>query len=285
MNLSKIIYLISLFIITNAIKCSNHEILQNYKLLDHFATGEIKKNTPPSQTIESWWLNICEENIDNFQPNNNCEKNDLLCGITKVSLQNQENLLTTKIIEFNNRLAFDIDTDESGQTLYITLKSKKWGSYNLDANIDWQCNDNLKTDEITDSVWLDEEINLSIRGPSACLKDKNKNDNNNNNNDNNNNNSNNGNNNSNEGTENKKNGSGLSWFTWLFLYALLFTLFYLLITSYMNSRGGNLEDFRQEFIDRSTQLLVSLPSFCKEVISKIIGSRSTTSERGGYSAV
>lgn len=282
MNLSKIIYLTCLFITTNALKCSNHEILQKYKLIDHFTTSEIKKDTPPSQTIESWWLNICEENIDTFQPDNSCDKNDLLCGITKVSLQNQQDLITTRIIEFNNRLAFEVDTDDTEQTLYITIKSKRWGSYNLDANIDWKCNDNLKSDEIIDSVWFDDMINLSIRGPSACLKDEDKNKNNNNNNNSNSNNENNGN---SEGNENKKNEKGLSWFTWLFLYALLFTLFYLLLTSYMNTRGGNLEDFRQEFIDRSTQLLVSLPSFCKEVINKIFGSRSTTSERGGYSAV
>ena len=283
MYLSKVLYLISIFITSNALKCSNHEILQNYKLVDYFTTGEIKKDTPPSKTIESWWLNICEENIDNFHPDNNCDKNDLLCGITKVSLQNQQDLITTKIIEFNSRLALEIDAADDEQTLYVTIKSNKWGSYNLDANIDWRCDENLKTDEIIDSAWFDGEINLSIRGPSACLKDDDKNNNNNNNN----NKGNNGDgiNDNNKGGKNKANGKGLSWFTWLFLYAILFTFFYLLITSYMNTRGGNLEDFRQEFIDRSVQLLVSLPSFCKEVISKIVGSRSTTSERGGYSAV
>ena len=53
----------------------------------------------------------------------------------------------------------------------------------------------------------------------------------------------------------------------------------------MNTIGGNLEDCRQEFTDRSIQLLVSLLSFCKEVINKIVGSRSMTFERDGYSSV
>lgn len=53
----------------------------------------------------------------------------------------------------------------------------------------------------------------------------------------------------------------------------------------MNTIGGNLEDFCQKFIDNSVQLLVSLPSFCKEVINKIVSSRSITFEGDGYSSV
>ncbi|CAL9731797.1 autophagy-related protein 27 [Monosporozyma unispora] len=282
MKLSTSLYLLSTFLTTNAIKCSNHEILQNYNIIDHSASGEIDKNTPPSKTIESWWLNICEENKDNFKPSNECDKNDLLCGITQVSLPDEKNLLTTQIIEFGNRLALEIDSNDDEQTLFITIKSNKWGSFNIDANIEWKCDNNLKNDEIVDSAWFDNEITLSVKGPSACLKDGGNNNNNNKpkngdnkkpNND-----------NKKEDEKKDKKSGGLSWFTWLFLYALLFTFFYLIITAYMNTRGGNLDDFRQEFVERSTQLFTSLPAFCKEVIAKIFGSRAT-SERGGYSAV
>lgn len=278
MKLSVALYLASTLLTTHAIKCANHEILQNYNIIDYSTTGEIDKNTPPSKTIESWWLNICEENKDNFKPSNECDKNDLLCGITQVSLPDEKNLLTTQIIEFSNRLALEIDSNDDEQTLFITIKSNKWGSFNIDANIEWKCDNNLKSDEIVDSVWYDNEISLSVKGPSACLKDggnknnKPKNGDDNKSND------------DNKNNKDSKSAGGLSWFTWLFIYALLFTFFYLVITSYMNTSGGNLDDFRHEFVERSTQLFVSLPGFCKEVVAKIFGSRST-SERGGYSAV
>lgn len=282
MKLSIALYFIGTLLTTNAIKCSNHEILQNYNIMDYSTSGEIDKNTPPSKTIESWWINICEENKDNFKPSNECDKNDLLCGITQISLPDEKNLLTTQIIEFGNRLALEIDSNDDEETLFITIKSNKWGSFNLDANIEWKCDSNLKSDELIDSIWDDNEISLSVKGPSACLKDGGNNNNNNNNKPKNGDDKNSDDNKSNN-KKSKSNG-GLSWFTWLFIYALLFTFFYLLITSYMNTSGGNLDDFRHEFVERSTQLFVSLPGFCKEVIAKIFGSRST-SERGGYSAV
>lgn len=277
MKLTSTLFTLSSLLTVNGLKCSNHEVLQNYQIAEYSTSGEITKNTPPSTTKESWWLNICEENKNNFDLPEECDKNDILCGITQVILPNEKDPFTSQIIDFNNRLALEIDSNEDDKMLYVNIKSNKWGSYNIDANIEWSCDTNLKTDEITDSLWFENEINISIKGPSACLKndgDNNKNKKP----------SNDDSNNNTEKDSNKKKNNGMSWFTWLFIYALLFTFFYLLITSYMNTRGGDLNDFRQEFIDRCTQLFISLPGFCKEVVTKIMGSRST-SERGGYSAV
>lgn len=255
--------------LVNGYQCNKDEYLKKYKLSQGnglgFVSGSIKRDTPPSTTEDNWWINVCSENDKNDMPEE-CNRNDVLCGITYVTVPGKDKLLTQEI-EFSHDLSGPV---EESDKLRLNLKGRQWGSETFDAQLDFECDDNLKTDEITSSTIQDKQIRISVKGPSGCLIKKEDGD----------------------GDKDKEppqkdpaeaRRKRTSWFTWLLLYALLFTLIYLMVTAYVNTRGGSFQDFREEFIERSTQLITSLPAFAKEVTARIFGSGS--SQRGGYSAV
>ncbi|EJS43208.1 atg27p [Saccharomyces arboricola H-6] len=253
---------ISVIAVAQALICEKHDILKNYRVGQFDTLISTTRDTPPSKTIEKWWLNVCEEHT--VESPEGCEKSDMLCGLTEITLPSKD-AITTQIINFNKDIGFNVEEAESA--LILSLKSAKWGSNMIDAKLEFQCNDNMKEDEMVSQTWADKTIQLTLKGPSGCLKskddDKKKGDD--------------------EEKKPAKKSGGTSWFTWLFLYALLFTLIYLMVVSFLSTRGGSFQDFRAEFIQRSTQFFTSLPEFCREVMSKILG-RNTT-QRGGYSAV
>ena len=197
---------------------------------------------------------------------------DVLCGITLVSLPGKEPLIT-QVMDFTNSVAVEIKEQDG---LDITLSGASWGSHSLSAHIALTCDDSKSEDSVTESKWKDfETLELKVRGPSACLKNGSskppKDDNSNGD--------------PKDEVPGPKGGAGLgSWLAWLFMYAMIFGLIYLIVTSYMNTRNGSFNDFRDEFVDRSTTFATNLPHFAKEVVGKIINSGSS-SQRGGYSAV
>lgn len=253
-----------------AFQCSKDERLKRYRLAQGNGAGYVggseKMDTPPSTTEEKWWVNVCSENDKNDMPAE-CDRNDVLCGLTYVSVPGKETLMTQEI-EFSQSLSGAVE--EVDGRLRLGLRGTKWGSETFDAQLEFECDDNLKTDEMISSTWDNKQIRIEIKGPSGCLIKEDQ-----------------GNEDEDKEPDQKRpqldRKKGTSWFTWLLLYALLFTLIYLLVTAYVNTRGGSFQDFREEFIDRSTQLITSLPAFAKEVAARIFGSNS--SQRGGYSAV
>ncbi|CCK69344.1 Atg27p KNAG_0C02330 [Huiozyma naganishii CBS 8797] len=276
LNLVSILAVAGVLPFVHSIKCGSHDILKKYQVDQAALFGEVERNTPPSTTKDKWWLRVCEDgdgkDDERFKE---CDSRDVLCGVTEVTLKDKDPILT-HVIDFKDNLAYNVNEDEG--RLHLVLDGAKWGEYVVGATVDFTCNNNMKTDEVVSSSWSDDKIQLSLRGPSGCLKKNqdappNNGDN-----------SGDGNGGSNDDKRKENAGSGWSWFSWVFIYAILFTLIYLLVTSYMNTRGGNMDDFRAEFTERSKQLVVALPEFCKEVLSKIFGSRSS-SQRVGYSAV
>ncbi|AJR70681.1 Atg27p [Saccharomyces cerevisiae YJM1443] len=261
---------ISIITVVQALSCEKHDVLEKYQVGKFSSLTSTERDTPPSTTIEKWWINVCEEH--NVEPPEECKKNDMLCGLTDVILPGKD-AITTQIIDFDKNIGFNVEETESALTL--TLKGATWGANSFDAKLEFQCNDNMKQDELTSHTWADKSIQLTLKGPSGCLKSKDD--------DKKNGDGDNGKDGDSEGKKPAKKAGGTSWFTWLFLYALLFTLIYLMVVSFLNTRGGSFQDFRAEFIQRSTQFLTSLPEFCKEVVSRILG--RSTAQRGGYSAV
>lgn len=250
----------------NGFQCKEDETLKKYKITEEggSVSGSVKRETPPSTTEEKWWINACAEN-DKVERPSDCNRNDVLCGLTYVSVPNKDTLLT-QVIDFPRDLSETVEEIDSG--VLLTWKGAKWGPETFDALVEYHCDDNMKTDEVSSTTWQDKQIRISVKGPSGCLIKKDD-----------------GNKDEPPREKDPKNNDkkGTSWFTWLLLYALLFTLIYLMVTAYVNTRGGSFQDFREEFIDRSTQLITSLPAFLKEVAARIFGSGS--SQRGGYSAV
>ncbi|CCD23067.1 Atg27p NDAI_0B00330 [Naumovozyma dairenensis CBS 421] len=269
--------------LVSSIQCSKDAVLKRYQINEFASLGEIESDTPPSKTTEKWWINPCEENNEaNVNIPSDCYHDDVSCGLVEVLLPGKE-ALTTQVINFSKNLKYV--AEEFDDKLLITLKGTKWGSNTFDAEFEFSCDPKLKSDTLVETSWQRGLIKLYVNGPSGCLRDKRDNDNDDNNNnkdkddDNNRKDSDKKNGNS---EKNKRNG-GISWFSWLLIYSLMFTLIYLMVVSYMNTRGGSFDDFRTEFVTRSTQLLTSLPEFTKEVINKVLGRND--SQRGGYSAV
>lgn len=263
--------------LVNGLKCSEHEVLKKYKVDQFSAHSNVETDTPPSKTIERWFVNPCDENMSAnddvlFQ---GCDSKDLLCGITLVKIPHESEPLLTQVIHFKDNAPLDVNESDDNK-LTLQFKGVKWGSSVIAAKVKYTCDTNMKVDEIVSSTWVGNEVQLSVKGPSGCLYD------NNNDND------------DNSGTDDdkkknekddKQNGS-ISWFSLLVLYAFLFTFIYLVVVSYSNVRGGSFQDFRQEFVDRTTQFCSALPEFVREVASNIFGSSlPSSSQRGGYSAV
>lgn len=253
---------------SEAIKCNSDEILKRYGISKNALSSSLQRDTPPSKTDEQWYLGICEENgNDKIGPD--CNSKDVLCGTTRVTLAGKSPILT-QVIDFPQNIKYNVEQQENGFTLKLT--GAKWGSGQYDAFVEFHCSDNRDTDEMAFDRWQGSEVKLSVLGPSGCLKKDN----------------NGGDHGGGGGGDNgddkePKKSKGSSWFTWLILYALLFTLIYLTTISYANTRGGSFQDFKEEFLDRSRQLITSLPEFVREIASKLFGRSS--SPRGGYSAV
>lgn len=256
----------------HGLECSKHDILKKYGDFKLGTSGATERDTPPSKTTERWWINPCEES--KLDAPAGCEKTDMLCGITEVTLPDEKDKIVTQIIDFSKSI--DYEVEETSESLIFKLKNTKWGTNTISASIEFVCDKNLKANEIVKNTWANQEIQISVKGPSGCLTDTDGDKN-----------PDNGGKKPDNGDDNanKPSKSGTSWFTWLFLYAIMFTLIYLAIISYTTTRGGSFQDFREEFIERSTQLVFSLPTFLNEVIAKVLGRGESSLQRGGYSAV
>lgn len=245
----------------SAFVCSEHGLLKKFNV-DKYSqlTSSIRK-TPPSQTEEQWWINICREHTD--PPPSPCQSSDVLCGMTKVKLlDNMDNEILTQLIDFPDTLEQSANMNDQGQ-LVVDFKGAQWGDNVIDAHITFICASTPRDHIVT---WQDKQINVIVEGSAGCVKDHKEDPD------------------ENHGGNVKHGSSVGSWFLWLVTYALLFALIYLLATSYMSTRGGNFQEFREEFVERSTSLAGSLPQFAREVASKVLG-RGSSSQRGGYSAV
>lgn len=258
-----------------AINCKNHNVLSNYRIAESVLLVEDELDTSPSKTHDSWFINPCEQNGEKERPSE-CQKQALVCGLERVNLDKKDFL--TQSIAITQGAKYEIE--ELGDTVGVLFKFKevKWGNNVLDAIFEFQCDSNLKKDELVYSTWRTDGVDVVVKGPSGCKRDGKDNDNG-------------GNNDSDNGDEDKKkkpqksSSWSMSIFGSLFIWALLFTGIYLLVISYLNTRGGSFNDFRDEFNTRSAEFITSLPKFIKEVVNKVLGNRQTTADHGGYSAV
>lgn len=266
---------VALLQVGSAIKCSENEILKKYRINENSIEHHTSRDTPPSETREDWWINICEEHTS--EAPKECKGGDVLCGTTNVVLKGKDPLLT-QVIDFPADTSSRVSVNDQQQVI-VNLDKASWGSHSMDAQLTFICDSSKKSDTVTSSTWHEQQIQFVIEGPSGCLKSG----------------ENDGNDDDHSGDDNKDRpdhddpvkhkGSGFGgWFLWLVTYAILFALIYLLTTSYMATRGGTFNDFREEFVERSTGLASSLPQFAKEMVAKVIGGGSS-SQRGGYSAV
>ncbi|KAL6947270.1 hypothetical protein ACO0QE_002149 [Hanseniaspora vineae] len=299
-----------------SLDCKKNSILQKYKLsqvnsVDELPVYHKSKILPPSKVEESWFLNICsvQDNKKNKDRLSTCDENSVVCGNQKITLNEKDdkNPTVSEIFNIAESVApSDIYTvgsgdegDGSGISVGVSYKNIEWGSQSVDVGIKWQCDENMKNDVIK-SVVVSEipdtnimQYDIVLNGPSGCPIDKNdKNDGKNGDDNNNNGDDNNDNKDEDKPNDSPKTKKHTSWFSFLVMYALLFTLIYLVASSYLavRARNGNLMDFRIEFIGRLVTLIKACPALLKELFEKILGrnrgsASDLSSSRGGYSAV
>lgn len=243
----------SLLQLSQGLKCSQHDLLSKMDFSNLFLQYTKLTDTPPSKTNETWWVRLCDEN-DSPLPSV-CKQDDILCGITEVTVPGKEPLIT-QIIDYSEQPIKRTET--VGDVLDITLHSIRWGSHDVTASLVLTCDTHSNKDTLTLESWEGMYFDFQIKGPSVCIRD--------------------------DGQKPHFSGdSGRSWTKWLLMYGALFVGIYFVVTSYFNSRHSSIHEFREELMDRSSALASSLPTFAKEVAGKIIHGNGAS--RGGYSAV
>lgn len=255
-----------------AIDCSAKELEPyNFELLKGIHSVTSLKETPPSQTNITWYFGICETiNEDTDQ----CPKNSDLCGITTLNFgDDPKKSVVAEVVGFNTNLQKSYEPLENGKGLAISYKGANWGSNLVDAKITFYCskeNSKENSDDLDKFVldsWDGSVLQASVKTKAACVtsdKDKKKP----------------------EKDEKKHNDTGESWgwFTWIFIFMVLFLSIYIIGGAWFQYNKGNSIDFQtalKEVLDNFVDLLKGLPAFVREIIEKVTGNSS----RGEYSAV
>lgn len=269
-----VVFLISIWTYqATALKCVDNDILKRFDLAPFEAQRSFA--TPPSSTLERFWVNLCEERSRKVPDDmHQCNEDDLLCYQMEVSTEQSKDSMVARLIEFPRSSTVDVyEPNDGSGSLFVALKDARWGARTVNMNVLYKCDENSKEDSVVSSEWQYNTIEISISGPSGCLKQEDGN-------------------NGNNGHQNdpkdnpertKPHSNSSSWFVWICTYTLLFALIYLVVVSFLNSRGGSFGDFRAEFAERFIQLATGLPAFIKELITRTFN--RSDSSRGGYSAV
>ncbi|AAS52547.2 AEL138Cp [Eremothecium gossypii ATCC 10895] len=240
----------ALFNIAAGLKCADSKVLSRYKVSQHAAKGKFTESTPPSETTDFWWINLCEEHSEPVP--DKCKDDAMFCHRQQVKLDDGKEYVTQVFDVPRNQ---EVDVEELRDGFQVSFTGK-WGERERKVKVRYTCADDKAEDEVSAEGAFGAHttpVEVALRGPSGCI----------------------------QATE-KSSGIG-GWITWLVIYAVLLTLIYLLAKSYMSVGHGSMQDFREEFVERSTNLVSSLPEFAKEVMGKVVG--GGPSSRGGYSAV
>ncbi|CCE83449.1 Piso0_004024 [Millerozyma farinosa CBS 7064] len=246
------------------IDCSAKE-LKPYKFEDVKGIYSVSamKDTPPTQSNRTWYIGICEtinEDLDS------CPKNSDICGITRVIVDKKapEKGVLSEVIGLSaNKEKSYVPIDDQG--ISIMYENVEWGSFSINAQVDLLCptKDDKEADigQLKLVSWDESNLTLSLITPGACLSKKDQNRNN-----------------------KGDNGESWGWFTWIFIFLVLFLSIYIIGGAWFQYNKGNSIDFQsalREVIENFVDLLRGLPSFIKEIIEKFTGN----SNRGEYSAV
>lgn len=269
--LNRLLIFITLALAVRALDCSSKE-LQQYNLESVKGTYSISniKSTPPSKTNITWSIGICEPIKDVAD----CPQNSDVCGITSILIDGKSPVVS-EIIGFNSNVQKEYETIAEGDGgIIVKDKAVNWGDSLIDAEIHFICDKNAKENDLKLDKWDGQSVKLSFKSKAACItSDKDKKKNNGNNNDNNKNND-----------KKKDNGELWGWFTWIFIFLVLFLSIYIVGGAWFQYNKGNAIDFQsalKEVIENFIDLLKSLPSFIREIIERFTGS----SGRAEYSAV
>lgn len=243
---------------TAAIDCSEQELKKyNFDQIKGVYKGEIARSTPPSKSVLTWAIGVCQ-NLDEVK---DCPKNSDVCGITKVSVDSSE--LVTEIVGFNQNQQKTFHELSGARTgIAVTYKGVSWGDSTVDGTINFVCakSGDSGVGELAIAKWTGLEFEADFKTPAACANGKYK------------------------APVNEDTGESWGWFTWIFIFMVLFLSIYIIGGAWFQYNKGNSIDFQlalKEVFENTLDLLRGLPLFVKEILEKVTGN----STRGEYLAV
>lgn len=255
-----------------AIDCSVPELSKyNLQLLKGTQRVTIEEETPPTKTKTTWSFAVCDEIKD--VP---CESNSDICGATEVEIDGKYQI--TQLIPFQNLLTkvyTPLANEREG--IQIEFKDAKWGSKQLSAKVSFVCpsdEDSESLDQFKVKSFNNNELVVEVLSKAGCVRAEGDKDNDNNNN-----------------KDDKKDppkkddkGESWGWFTWIFIFLVLFLSIYIIGGAWFQYHKSNSIDFQsalREVLENFVDLLRGLPQFIKEIVEKVTGNNT----RGEYSAV
>lgn len=250
--------------IATAIDCSAKELQQyDFASIKGTYSDTFLRNTPPSKSVYTWSIGICE-NVDTITE---CPPKTDICGTGRVQVDDTN--LLAEVIAFSTDLTREYipfkNDKESGVNIY--LKNLSWGDALIDANIKFICaeGNGPEINKLKIEKWDGKAFEGKFPSPAACIKD-NKNPP------------------KSEKPSGEDRGESWGWFTWIFIFMVLFLSIYIIGGAWFQYNKGNSIDFQsalREVLENFVDLLRGLPAFFREVIEKVTGNSS----RNEYSAV
>lgn len=244
-----------------AFDCSIKELEQyDFQSIKGIYSDSILRNTPPSKYTSTWAVGICQ----NLDGQADCPSLSDICGTGHVKVDDKDTL--SEVIAFNNDLKHEFtpfdNENESG--ISVAIKELIWGDSKVDAKITFIC-DESKSSEINKLLlqkWDGKVFEAKFPTPAACARDTKKN----------------------PKQPSEDGGESWGWFTWIFIFMVLFLSIYIIGGAWFQYNKGNSIDFQsalKEVLENFIDLMRGLPSFVKEVAEKVTGNSS----RNEYSAV
>lgn len=242
-----------------AFDCSVKE-LQPYDLkgLKGVYTSTITKKTPPSESTIEWLIGVCED-LGLVQ---SCSPDSDVCGKTTVT--NGDKSLLTEIFEFKFTPSTVVKAlgDEGKEGFAVEYHDVEWSDQKINANVFFKCVDAKDAQKEFETRWENNILLATLKTDKACIKADRK-----------------------PGDGGRvDNGESWGWFTWIFIFMVLFLSIYIIGGAWFQYNKGNSIDFQsalKEVLENFLDLLRGLPVFIKEIIEKF----TRNNNRGEYSAV
>lgn len=237
-----------------AFDCSAKEFQRyNFKSIEGVYTAETTRNTPPSKATLSWSLGMCKD----VEKSDTCPENSDLCGTTRI--QNGDKEILAEALGFNTKLQKTVtpftNRGEAHESGVLVDYATNWGPNMVDAKIWFVCDKN-GGEKFNITSWDGQAFLGEFRTGAACATRH----------------------------EPRAEGELWGWFTWGFIFVVLFLSIYIVGGAWFQYSRGNLIDFGlalREVLENFVDLLRGLPAFVREIVEKVSGN----SNRGEYSAV
>ena len=216
---------------------------------------EQSKKTPPTTTLSSWKLGICES----LEESEDCPAGLDICGVIKII--SDLNMIVSNVLNVPSSAKKEIQGEKDQFPYSLVYEDIKYGDEPLDIYIDLVCPSKENRDKpgnrIYSVTWCEDFLAISLETKFACEKDNYVND---------------------------RDSKSWGWLTWMFVFLFLFLSIYIIGGAWFQYTRGNSIDFQsalREVLENFISLIKGLPGFTKEIIEKFTGN----GDRGEYSAI